>query len=433
MRAISIFFVLFLVLFSFVGCTQNDDLGAILQPQEDKIIVATDTFHIVTEQVIVDNIPSKIKIDTLLLGSFLDNRFGRTKAEILAQFNFPYGYQFEDDILPDSLILAITYKGYAGYASSPLEISAYRMNLETLNQRTTYYSNISPSLYTDNSILLTQKPVVIQSGTSTIRLNLGTSLLNEFVNAPADIYKNESLFSSFFKGLYLTTQYGNSLMLYVSQMNIYLYYHYISPTTGSIITPPAVTFPASKEVRQVNRFVHSYDEEHIPIKDSIEYIKAPAGIFTKMIMPLQRMKDKVTTTIDGKKLNVNSALVNVQVTELDTTVLKLPKYMLLIKESKLADFFKYNHLPDDSTAILTSYNSISNSYVFNMRTYFSNEFKKSAMNEKDELLLVPVAVTYTSSGYISEVEHDTKLHATTIRSGKNEYSPLRIRFVYSGF
>ena len=54
-----------------------------------------------------------------------------------------------------------------------------------------------------------------------------------------------------------------------------------------------------------------------------------------------------------------------------------------------------------------------------------------------EMILMPVIVetasATTGATSVTAIKPLTQLAATTIRSGKNEYSPMRIKILYNGF
>ena len=54
-----------------------------------------------------------------------------------------------------------------------------------------------------------------------------------------------------------------------------------------------------------------------------------------------------------------------------------------------------------------------------------------------EMILMPVNVKTASSttgtASVTAIKPLTKLAATAIRSGKNEYSPMRMKILYNGF
>jgi hypothetical protein len=150
----------------------------------------------------------------------------------------------------------------------------------------------------------------------------------------------------------------------------------------------------------------------------------------------------------GKSQTVNSALLQVEVaqtTEEDKTkLIPMPviRYMLLIKESEMVDFFKKNELPNDTTAVLASFASslIQNTtlyqsyYTFNVAKLIANELKQhpTAIDEKLNMRLVPVRVTLDANSNITAINQEFLLSGVTIRSGLNK-SPMRIKMVYSGF
>jgi len=120
--------------------------------------------------------------------------------------------------------------------------------------------------------------------------------------------------------------------------------------------------------------------------------------------------------------------------------------MMLIKESALDRFFKNNELPSDTCALVAQYSYTKNTdtdsydyyYTFNLSGMISNEIRKAETNgtqlpETMNLMLVPVTVSYNSSGSYTSVKHQILLSGVTIKSGKNSSSPMKINLVYSGF
>ena len=431
MKNPSYFLISLLCLCSVFSC-KNDEIGNTLQPEQDKIIVEADTFHLsVTSYDELAVIPLKIRYDTLLLGAYQDQTFGSTYAEILAQVNCPINYEFpkREDITNESLRLSIYYKGITGYTKTPFKLKVYRMT-EKLIYSESYNSGIDIEHYCDKTELLgeTPTPISLDTETGVININLNKKLLDELMNAPASAYASSDAFTDFFKGLYLTTEeYGLSTMLYVYKINMQLTYEYPSPTGTDSKIEVAVNYPASKEVRQVN---HIETANTIVTHDSVQHIQVPAATLAKITVPLQRMREQMSEKISGKKMNVNSALTNIEVAAIDTTQFTPPPHMLMIKETEFKKFFEENRIHDGITSILGEYNSSSNSYTFNLSSYLSQEFKNGT--EEDEMVLAPVSAIYGSNG-IQSVDHALKLRAMTIRTGKNPHSPLRVSVVYSGF
>ena len=147
--------LLILSIIIITSCDQTTSVGIQIQPQEDQIIVACDTFHINS----VNYYPEAIsaQADTMILGEFYSAKYGSTKAELFIQLAPPIGYKFPDDAKnpnPDSLVLTMLYKTWFGSAYSPLELSIYEINKKSIDYYTQYFSNLLPGDYCDSSILM---------------------------------------------------------------------------------------------------------------------------------------------------------------------------------------------------------------------------------------------------------------------------------------
>jgi hypothetical protein len=472
MKANSLILVLFL---SFLVSSCVDDLttiGTRIQPSQDAISVGTDTFHVSTENIFVEYMYSRP--DSFLLGSFYDNVYGTTEADILAQVNCPINFKYPETSKVDSALVVLYYKSWFGDKYSALDVNIYEMDKQTFTYSGLYKTNLNPDDYTSKLILLSNRIVTVNASkinidnTRYIKFKMlpspddGTSndFVTKFFNINPDTYSSESKFTEFFKGMYITAKYGASTILNVRQIDLELYYHYTYTIKGksgndSIVTRKDVkVFPANPEVRQVNRFSHpdtTLVKNQLKIlNDSVNYVSSPANIQTRVILPMKRIKERMDNDIrtKGKSLSVNSGLLQVEVaqaTEEDKTkLIPIPvnRYMLLIKESAMADFFKKNELPNDTSAVLAVYSAslISNTtlyqsyYTFNVAKLIANELKQhpTTLGEKLNMRLIPVRVTLDANSNITAVNQEFLLSGVTIRSGLNK-SPMRIKMVYSGF
>jgi len=467
--------LLFLVSLLTFSCTDNvSDLGIKIQPSSDNITVGTDTFHVITENVFIDSIFEKQ--DSFLLGTFYDTKYGSTQADILAQVNSPVGYQYPPGSIVDSVLAVLSYKTWFGDSYSPMNVSIYQMDKKTFDYPSLYPTNLDPADYTTRSELIGQKIFTakdaskLRTDTTIIVFKLSDKFRNWFVNAQSDnvinvdpeIYSSESKFTNFFKGVYITTDFGVATMLNVRQVDLELYYHYSHTMTSSTGVDSLVTssyvipFPANAEVRQVNRFLHPESatiKQKLAQNEDVNYISSPAGIQTRVTVPLKRIKQRMDSLISGKKQTLNSAVMRVDATEIDSSKLAEPivSYMLLIKESAINRFFNNNELPSDTCAKLAKfavsqdpatllYNNYN--YSFDIAPLIANELKLNPNPDSDlKLRLIPVQVTTTSStnSYgtttptITAVKQQSGMSAITIRSGKDVTTPMRIKMIYSGF
>ncbi|MDD4968810.1 MAG: DUF4270 domain-containing protein [Paludibacter sp.] len=453
--------VLFLLSLFVYSCKDTlTDIGSGIQPTSDQIKIGTDTFHLSTDNYAVEAVYAKP--DSFLLGSYYNTKFGSTQADVLAQLNCPVGFTFPPLSVPDSASVIIVYNSWTGVSESPMEISIYEMNKKTFDYFGIYPSNLNPSDYTDHEIynptnLLAKKIIKAKdkyrTDSTAIRLSLPQEFVTRFFNSSH--YNSTADFLKFFKGMYITTNYGASTLLNVSQINMSYYYHYTYTSRNihggdSIVTVKnTLYFPANAEVRQVNRFVHADRSSLAAAPDSINYVASPANWNTKVGVPLSRIKQRMDAGIAGKKLTVNSALLRVEATDIDVDTISAPtvRYMLLIKESAVDRFFKNRELPSDTCAVLAQHaaalilNSTTNYqhyYSFNVAKLIANELKIAAAkgiapSDRLNMRLIPVQVTLNSSSAVTAVKQEYLMSAVSIRSGKNTHSPMRINVVYTGF
>ena len=133
-------------------------------------------------------------------------------------------------------------------------------------------------------------------------------------------------------------------------------------------------FYANSEVRTVNPLAYpdknDWIDELKKDSDTYNYIIAPAGTYTRIVFPMERMTDSIMShmigEIDGvtdtlKRPYVNKAEVRINVENVysgsasDITRndwLQPSPYMLLIKEESVTRFFDNRELPTDTCALL---------------------------------------------------------------------------------
>ena len=442
-------------LLTFSCANDLTDIGSGIQPSADKITLGTDTFHLGSESYFVENM--YLNSDSFLLGTFYDQKYGTTRADILAQVNCPEGTTFVPGTVADSAKVILYYKSWFGDSYSPLDVNIYEMNTDTTFAYTGKYpTNLDWALYTDRSKLMARRVFTAKdasntiSDTTSVKFDLSTDFATRIFNESK--YTSSSEFTKFFKGMYITANYGASTMLNVSQIDLLLYTHY-TYNNGKDTARQTITFPANAEVRQVNRFEHP-DVASIRVKlnqaesNGLNYVSSPANIYTRIRLPLKNMSDKINAKVPGKKMTMNSALLRIDATEVDDATLAQPivSYMLLIKESAVEDFFAQNKLPSDTCALLGSFTSTLNSatslyeyyYTFDLATLVGNELKVALKKNESpadrlKMVLVPVRVKFDTSNNVTQVDQQFLMSAVTIRSGKNVEKPMKINLVYSGF
>ena len=440
------------------SCKNDESVGVTIQPQEDEIIVVADTFLIESENYFVPAISAQA--DSMILGEFYSAKYGTTKAELLLQIAPPINYRFPEEKYkpePDSLILIMYYNTWFGSSYAPLEFSVYEINKQSIDYNTQYLSNLEIGDFCDSTILmgkrlmtsidLSRADSVSEDTASTpyVRYKFEQAQLERFFNMPQEVYQSEDAFLDEFKGLYLTTRYGSSTMICFNQITMFLYYHYTYQKNGKdTIVNTSIVFPSNKEVRQLNKFSHPNIEQIAVCHDSINYIKSAAGIYPKIRIPIGKISKRIDSTIGDKQLNINAAEIILEEIEYDSTdvYMGIPYYLLALTTNQFDDFLRYNTIPTatDTTAVIAKYSSDLDGYKLDL-AYFITKYLRNEMVEEDdiiEMILMPVTVesvtsTSTGSTSVTSIKPLTQLAATTIRSGKNEHSPMRLKILYNGF
>jgi hypothetical protein len=432
-------------------------VGITIQPQEDEIIVASDTFIIESENYYVPAISAQA--DSMILGEFYSAKYGTTKAELLLQIAPPIDYKFPEEKYkptPDSLILMMYYNSWMGSSYAPLEFSIYEINKQTIDYNTQYLSNLNIADFTDSTILMGKRLMTSIDLSRADSLNEDTAVtpyvkykfdqiqLERFFNMPQEVYQSEDAFLDEFKGLYITTRYGSSTMICFNEITMHLYYHYTYQKNGKdTIVNTTIIYPSNKEVRQLNKFTHPNIEQIAICDDSINYIKSAAGIYPKIRIPIGEMSKKIYSTIGNKQLNINAAEIIIENIEYDKSdvYMSKPYYLLALTTEQFDDFIKYNTIPTatDTTAVIANYSHLTDSYKLDLAYFITKYLRNKTVEDNDaiEMILMPVIVETASASIgttsVTAIKPLTQLAATTIRSGKNEKSPMRIKILYNGF
>lgn len=455
LKFIPVAIILIAVLFN--ACENAaDNLGVSIQPTADKIYLAQDTFHLTSETEPVDNIISIP--DSLLLGTFIDDNLGTTRADILTQLALPTtGFTYLDESVakttPDSVVLKMYFNSYFGLTTSPFEVNVYELK-KGLTASQNYYSNLDPTEYVDfskklnaNSELYTVKNGLTDSILSNISIKLSDDFLNRFFTKDPQVFKSQADFQNFFKGLYVTTNFGSSTLINVSSLYVTLYYHYIYNNDTAVIKSYH-SFPANSEIVKVNRVMHPNRTLVLSPNDEYNYVVSPANYQTKVRIPLARIRQRIKDKVGSKELSINSAILKLNVQNQSVwgtnSVIPYVSNMLLVKESAMNNFFRNHELPSDTVALLSTLASESvtsttykYSYTFtNLSTLIKNELEKNNTDEYLDMVLVPVSVTTsssTSSTTITAVNENTQMQGVSIYSGKNKDIPMKLEMVFSGF
>lgn len=474
MNKLRFFSAITIIIALLTGC-KNDDLnaGQDIFPIDDDIYVGVDTFNVKSASQRVDYIYSSP--DSILLGES-DTPFGTLHAEILTQLACPIDFHFPESAVFDSVLFYVYYSSWYGNGSTPLSISIYELDKSTFDFATAYKSNIDLNEYWsgEDSTLVCEQPKVILAGSPTDSLlqSSTNTYMSYFTMKASDKfvkkmfsntdYSSQESFNNYFKGLYLTTDFGSSTVLYVREVTMTAYYHYTYQKAGEdtlSTTEDIKAFYSNSDVRKVNRITYSNEptSQISALNDSLNYVVSPALYYSRIEIPMRVICDTINGNINSKRPYVNLAQLTVEVlydpnkstSEKTYADWAAPsQYMLLIKETSAERFFEKHELLHDTVAMLATLSSVTEDgttkyrYVYSLSELLTNQLRLDQMSgmQTDTLnmYLVPVSVeqaTNSSSGSttITSIKPEQSITATTIRSAQSTSAPTKLEVVYSGF
>ena len=358
----------------FVAC--DDDLSSVgmsVQPDGDRISVFTDTVSFTSSTEKVDSV--LVNTTSGFLGNFNDPTYGNIKYGYLCNFYTPSENVFPADVIDDKIDSVILRLSYTSMYDSlaPMEATVYKV-INPLERN--LYSNINPDKYivdknTGKSIILGKK-IYTAGGSDSLKITLpvsiGEELYKEWKDGDRSHFELENFFK-FFPGIYVESTFGAGNILSASRTDLLVYFDtnkMLKDKEGkdslNIIVPAKVTFPASAEVIQLNKFESRFVPQKL-LEDTVyTYLKTPAGLVTELQIPLQDIRDKV-----GTDRIFNSVRLSLEVEEQpyiwDHTMEITPEVLLISRDSVETFFekpyreadYKYSYYTYRSTASTPAY------------------------------------------------------------------------------
>lgn len=400
-------------------------VGFGIQPQDDKLMVATDTLYLGAQTVKVESIFSRTKYP--VLGEYSDPVFGSIKSEYMGEFFYAQGTSFKEGAVIDSVKMMVSYSSLIGDSLTPMNLSVYQIN-KSLPQNQDY-TNINPKDYADMSAPLgkktftgkntTYRKEVIGSGynTQTITVydikvplpkTIGDSFLEEYKKPNHGVFKTADTFRKYFPGLYVTTSFGNSTIMNIEITSLYVHYHYLDKGGSSQKTDTTRTaafrLNMTPEVSQIN-YVQTNNDRLLASNPNNTYVKSPAGVNTEITFPTSKLHAK----LKNQALNQAKFVVYALPEANEDTQVKLspPAHLLLINKDSLAGFFEKRKLPDNITSYLGNFNRVSYSYDFGNISAMINHYKEANKNKATgeytpfdlKYYLVSVDITFEINQY----------------------------------
>ena len=421
-----------------ISCsTDTDTLGGSLTNSSDQLMASTETYYAYTHSLLVDSVYARSN-DTYF-GRVKDPETGDyVKTEFMAQFNLQESLKLPtiDNMLSKdddgSKSLQDTF--------DICEIKKQLINTDTIMDlwclnKSFHYSSRSYPLH---RIAALSEKYKAQNGNTYD--NYGTYLLRTYYDHP-EYYKNAYSFTNYVcPGFFFELADGLGLMAKFSMIEMRVFYHYKNSSDKTVNSYLAVSSTA--EVLQTTQVTNDKKSlARLAADQSCTYLKAPAGIFTEVTLPV----DEIMQNHSGDSLLSVSMTFQRQNSGVKARyLLSAPSKIMMTPTDSVEVFFEQEKKYDYKTTFMTSL-STTNSYTFsnigNLITTMGNKKKKGVASDPDwedkhpswnKVLLIPVTETYlNSSGTESIIENQMGLVSTKLMGGSD--TPIDVKVIYGRF
>ncbi|HXH99688.1 MAG TPA: DUF4270 domain-containing protein [Sphingobacteriaceae bacterium] len=329
---------LLISLFIFSACNNPDSIGLEVDPQYAINGIFVDTFAIRSNTVTEDTV-STVSLKKYPLGYIKDPVFGTTEANIALSLALPGDNQtFGTKPTLDSAVLVLRYADFNGDSLQ----SAYKINVHQLQKKldaNVRYSNRSVFNF-NNTVIGTKlvrvslrdsvnvkeivkgKPDVAKNKAPQVRIPISSSFItNNFLNAASANFVNNTAFTDFIKGLYVTidktqsTGTGGILFFDLASDNASALEIYYKSESGASVDTTMLNFKISgNAIAPVAANVfHNYTGT--PVQTQLNnpnqqfattYVQGLAGLRTKVNFPsLTSLKSLGNITINKAELVID--------------------------------------------------------------------------------------------------------------------------------
>lgn len=469
----------------------TDSAGDSITDSKDLLNIESATYDVASQSVEADAVFSRNtigyvgKVRDPETGTYVTGNF-MTQFHTFENFSFPNKDSLVivnqkgdtiiggSEIIADSCSVGLYYTSFYGDSLANMTLAMKELE-EPMKDGKKYYSNQSPETeglirkdginkiktytLTDLSVSESDRNNTSYMASISLKLNApytdkkgktyknyGTYIMNQYYEHP-EYFKNSYTFTkNVCPGFYFKNKAGLGSMAYitVSQLNVYFKYRNDSTYVG------VANFAGTQEVLQTTD-IENKNIEKLVADNSCTYIKSPAGIYTELELPV----NKILTGHENDTLNT----AKIVLTKMNKTVdskydFNEPTTLLMIPKDSLKTFFEGEELPDYKTSFI-AYNSNSLStdhgtYTFNniagLISHMADTRNAGVATDSDwelkhpdwnKALLVPVTLTTTKNSnqqtIIVKVVNDMSLASVKLVKGSSEESKIKVNVIYSKF
>ncbi len=435
--------ILFLTSLLLIACEANE-IGSEIQPTEDKMSVKTDSFTVsATSALITDRYSES---DKLLLGNYEDPIYGSAKFDFLAEFRY-LNADYPSTAKATSVQVVMYYKTFFGDSTAVQEATVYQLN-NPLKFEENYTTDIELSEFCDKSEVLGKKVYVAYDPTvpdsiqnlddycNTVRVDLPLSIGEKLIS-DRSITTSQTNFLNLLKGIYVTNEFTGQVVLNVDSVNLEVAYDYVPKASkpDSIVNAVRV-YPVNKETTGVLRISNVKVPEIESIPDSLVYLSSFVGMVPKVEIPVDRIRERLGY-VDGDIISINNmslVLEEALCADSSLTDLKMPSYVILIREADIDKFFTQSLYPAEGiNTVLGVYEKDIRAYRFNNIADYLHTilYTNAEADEINPFYVLPITGATDIEGTDAVIRHQFRPSGIRLRSPQNENSNMRLSVTYT--
>ena len=454
--------------FAMSACDDNtEDIGTSLVSNLDNLDVTTDTFNVTSRSIIVDSVYSRSTMG--YLGNVRDPETNSyVTADFMTQFHIFDNYRFpqksqivsleDGKIVSDSCEIRLYYDSFFGDSLSAMKLSVYELTKPMLEDQK-YFSAFNPFIngYTDETKLLAQKAYSLADLTASkadkssddytpnicIKFNkpytdkdgntynnYGSYIINEYYKNPQNFENSIRLINNVMPGFYFKSTGGVGAMAYIFTSQLFVYFRYTDKDSTYV---GVSKFAGTEEVLQTSRIINDSKRlQSLADDNTCTYIKAPAGIFTELTLPVDEiLANRPNDSVMAAKL----VIPRINNSTSSAHNLSVPQTLLMIPKDSLSTFFVNERLINNRTSFYAKFTKSSNCYTFSNIANLISAMNRNRESENwNKVVLVPVTISTNASSVITKVSCDMSLASTRLVGGsRNPHEPVKISVIYSKF
>ena len=464
-----------------IGMISCDDttntIGDSLIDNGDKLYITADTFSVASETMVAGRVIARSS--TGYLGRMVDPETMTTvTGNLMSQFHVLSNYELpakdsimsrdaNNEIIADSCDIRLYYSTYYGDSLSQMKMTAYELSTP-VKEGESYYSDFDPEAqgyirpaaqggiaekrsftltdyteadsirnrrnYNRNIIVRLNKQYKDKKGVT--YNNYGTYLLRKYQQDPSAFRNPYRFLHEICPGFYFKVDGGSGSMAHIqlAQLNIY----FKNKQNGKV-SEIFTNFVSTEEVLQLTNFSNDNTKlQQLANESGHTYLKTPAGLFTKLTLPMSDiMAGHTSDSINTAKV----VLHRINNSSISDYQFGIPHNVVMVPADSLQSFFANNRLPDNKTSFMATYNSKTNAYEFNNISGIVNLFSRNrTMPAWGKVVVVPVELQSVTQGtgsskktVITKVSNDMGLSSTKLLGNTSTGKNIQISIIYGKF